>query len=75
MLAPAAAIVKRDGTDTAFVFEGDKVVQRKVARGIAHGDDVEITEGLASGDVVVLNPPNDLRDGARVRRAPDRKPD
>jgi RND family efflux transporter MFP subunit len=75
MLAPAAAIVKRDGADTAFVFEGDKAVQRKVARGIAHGDDVEITEGLASGDIVVLSPPNDLRDGARVRRAPDRKPD
>jgi RND family efflux transporter MFP subunit len=75
MLVPAAAIVKRDGADIAFVFEGDKVAQRKVARGIAHGDDVEVTEGLAGGDIVVLNPPNDLRDGARVRRAPDRKPD
>jgi RND family efflux transporter MFP subunit len=70
VLAPAAAIVTRDGADTAFVFEGNKVVLRKVKTEVAHGDDVEITEGLADGEVVVLRPPGDLHDGARARRAP-----
>lgn len=75
MLVPAAAIVKRDGADTAFAYEGGKVAQRKVTTGIAHGDDVEITEGLNGGELVVLDPPADLHDGERARRAPDKKPD
>jgi RND family efflux transporter MFP subunit len=75
IFAPAAAIVKRDGVDTAFVLAGDKVAQRKVKVGGPHGDDIEITEGLADGEAVVLDPPNDLRDGARARRAPDKKPE
>jgi RND family efflux transporter MFP subunit len=75
LLVPAAAIVKRDGADTAFVLAGGKVAQRKVKPGVVLADDVEVTEGLAEGDVVVLDPPAGLKDGAAARRAPDKKPD
>ncbi len=74
VLAPAAAIVQRDGGDVAFVIAGaaaDKpvVARRTLKLGRTLGDDREVLDGLAGGDIVVLAPPEDLADGARVRVA------
>ncbi|HUH89101.1 MAG TPA: efflux RND transporter periplasmic adaptor subunit [Lysobacter sp.] len=74
VLAPAAAIVSRDGEQVVFVVAGpattDSTVSRRVVRiGRSLGDDREVTSGLSGGDVVVLDPPPTLTDGARVRIA------
>ena len=74
VLAPAAAIVSREGADVAFVVEGAKADAGKVGRrtlklGRTLGDDREVLDGLAGGERVVLDPPEDLADGARVRMA------
>jgi HlyD family secretion protein len=42
------------------------VERRAVTSGGADGDRVEIRAGLQPGDRVVLNPPAELTDGARV---------
>jgi RND family efflux transporter MFP subunit len=65
-LAPRGAIRADGGTTVAFVVRGDVVERRAVATGDADGDRVEIRAGLQAGDRVVLNPPADLADGARV---------
>ncbi|MGV8940597.1 MAG: efflux RND transporter periplasmic adaptor subunit [Lysobacter sp.] len=72
VLAPAAAIVSRDGEQVAFVVTtpstADSKVSRRVVRvGRSLGDDREVTSGLSGGDVVVLDPPLALADGATVR--------
>ena len=69
VIAPAAAIASRDGKQVAFVVADDTVSQRTVKVGRALGDDREVLDGLAGGDTVVLDPPADLADGARVRLA------
>src|SRR5678815_520973 len=69
VLAPAAAIVSRGGNQVAFVVSGEKVAQRTLKLGRTLGDDREVLEGLSGGDTVVLDPPNELADGARVRIA------
>ncbi|MBS0457888.1 MAG: efflux RND transporter periplasmic adaptor subunit [Proteobacteria bacterium] len=69
VLAPANAIVQRDGGDVTFVVVGDKVQLHKLTLGRTLGDDREVTAGLAGGDVVVLDPAPTLADGARVRVA------
>ncbi len=68
---PAAAIVQRDGKPIAFVL-GDKgkVQPRAVTPGRTMGDDLQVLDGLAAGDSVVLDPPETLTDGAKVRIAP-----
>jgi RND family efflux transporter MFP subunit len=71
VLAPAAAIVTRDGKDTAFVVDGEKVARRELRLGRTLGDDREVLEGLAGGESVVLDPADDLVDGTRVRVAKD----
>ena len=76
VLAPAAAIVDRDGQQVAFVLkdanaEQGTVVSRQLEVGRSLGDDREVTSGLSAGDVVVLGPPQTLADGDSVRIAED----
>ena len=69
VLVPAAAIVERDGKDVAFAIDGEAVQQRTLKLGRTLGDDREVLEGLSGGDAVVLDPPERLADGSRVRIA------
>ena len=65
-LAPRAAI-KTEGSDSfAFVVRGDGVERRAVKLGGADGDRVEVLAGLQPGDRVVISPPADMKDGAKV---------
>ena len=66
-LAPAAAIVERDGAQTVFLVENGRAVRREVKPGRTLGDDREITSGLAGGETLVLDPPESLKDGDAVR--------
>jgi RND family efflux transporter MFP subunit len=66
LLAPAAAVRRDGGATVVFVVRGDVVERRAVAIGGTVGDDVEVLSGLRAGDVVVVDPPADLRDGSRV---------
>jgi RND family efflux transporter MFP subunit len=67
---PATALVSRDGATVAFVLKDETVERRSVKTGRTLGDEREVSEGLAGGETVVLNPPETLADGARVRVAP-----
>ena len=70
--APGAAVVEREGAQVAFVVGDDDTVQQrslKVAGKL--GDDVHVTEGLEAGETVVLDPPAELKDGAKVVLAED----
>ncbi len=72
-LVPAAAIVERGGKSVVYVVEGDgekaDVRAAAVTTGRTLGDDVEVLGGLTGGERVVLDPPEKLEDGARVRIA------
>lgn len=67
VLVPTSAIASRNDKDVVFVLVGDKVSQRAVQLGRSLGDDREVLSGLAGGDVVVTDVPEQLTDGARVK--------
>jgi RND family efflux transporter MFP subunit len=66
---PSAASVERGGQEVAFARddEGSPVEQRALKTGLAMGDDRQVLSGLVAGDAVVLDPPDEMKDGARVR--------
>jgi multidrug efflux pump subunit AcrA (membrane-fusion protein) len=68
---PSAAIVERGGQDVAFALddEGSHVEQRTLKTGMAMGDDRQVLSGLVAGDAVVLDPSDEMKDGAKVRMA------
>ncbi|MGO1070679.1 efflux RND transporter periplasmic adaptor subunit [Lysobacter sp. CA199] len=66
-MAPNAALTQREGKDVVFVVADEKVAQTAVTLGRKLGEDREVTAGLVGGETVVLDPPESLRDGAKVR--------
>jgi RND family efflux transporter MFP subunit len=69
LVVPPAALV-RDGSDSAraevFVVRRGKAEKVAVTLGVEAPDGIQVTSGLAAGDVVVLDPPPSLASGAPV---------
>jgi multidrug efflux pump subunit AcrA (membrane-fusion protein) len=65
---PATALVIRDGPPQVVTVAPDSTARyQTVTIGRDLGSWVEVTGGLAQGAYIVINPPADLQDGARVR--------
>jgi RND family efflux transporter MFP subunit len=77
LVVPPAALV-REGADpasaTAFVVRQGKAEKVDVALGVEAPDSIQVTSGLAAGDVVVLDPPTTLASGAPVDVQNDGRP-
>jgi multidrug efflux system membrane fusion protein len=66
-VVPAAAIQRTDRGPSLYVVEPDETVDvRQVTVGAADGDDVAIDAGLAVGELVVVDGPDQLGEGSRV---------
>jgi RND family efflux transporter MFP subunit len=68
VLVPLSAVVSFAGIDKVMGVEAGKAVERRVRTGRRTGDRVEILEGVAAGDPVVVAPGN-LVGGQAVRAA------
>lgn len=65
--APKAAIQHRDGRTIVFVLSGDRVQSQAVTLGSEFGERVEIKQGLAGGETVIIRGGDNLADGVQVR--------
>ena len=76
LLAPAGAVAHgpslggRPGDPYVFVVENGRVRRVAVKTGAVGASKIEITSGLADGDMVVVDPPDRLADGGAVRVRP-----
>ena len=61
------ALTERNGTKKAFVIRENRAYETTVVTGSVLGDFIEITEGLTTGERVVLNPPRTLKSGSPVK--------
>ncbi|HVJ28637.1 MAG TPA: efflux RND transporter periplasmic adaptor subunit, partial [Vicinamibacterales bacterium] len=67
LLAPSTAVETVSGTSRVYLIKDGKVEERIVTTGERVGDRVEITSGVASGDVIATDPKGRLTDGAAVK--------
>jgi HlyD family secretion protein len=63
--------VELGGKRKVFVKSGDDIRERDISIGLANEKIVEVKDGLAEGDVVVLNPKAILGDKAKTRQVID----
>jgi RND family efflux transporter MFP subunit len=68
VIVPANAVIERDGATQVFVVEGDLAHLRRVEAAAAKNDQRNVLSGIAAGTSVIVDPPADLIDGARVAR-------
>ena len=67
LLVPKAAVRSANGQSIVFVVRDDRVERRAVKVGATEGDRTEILSGVSVGDRVVVEGPDTLVDGARVK--------
>jgi multidrug efflux pump subunit AcrA (membrane-fusion protein) len=67
LMVPARAVVQRNGRDVVFVDDEDEVRLTPVTLGPPQGEARELMTKLPPGTKVVLDPPNSLADGDKVK--------
>jgi RND family efflux transporter MFP subunit len=64
---PKAAVRTVDGRTVVFVLRDDRVERRAVRAGSENGGRVEVLSGVTAGERIVIEGPESLQDGDRVR--------
>ena len=67
IVIPRTALQTRDNRPVAFVVQGASAEMREVITGIETRDEIEIIEGLAEGERLVVKGHETLRDKSKVR--------
>jgi len=67
LFIPESSIFNRKNDEgNIFIVNGKSLTERKVIIGTTMGEECEITSGLNAGELVVLRPDPDLREGTNV---------
>jgi membrane fusion protein, multidrug efflux system len=73
VVVPVSALRHASDGDFVWVLQPDRTVQlRRVTRGIATAEQVQVASGLAAGEQVITEGGDRLKEGARVALAGDR---
>jgi multidrug efflux system membrane fusion protein len=68
VLVASAGIQRTSNTVFVYLVKPDSTVTvRNITTGTTEGEDVEVTSGLATGDVVVMTGADKLQEGSKVR--------
>jgi RND family efflux transporter MFP subunit len=67
LLVPKQGVTEQNGQTIAWVVTNDTATKRVLVLGADRLDQVEVKSGVLPGEVVILNAPAGLTDGARVR--------
>lgn len=66
VMVNSSAIVSSGEGSAVFIVREGKAVRTGIRTGERFGDMVEVLQGAKPGDVVVLNPPESLRNGSKI---------
>lgn len=75
ILIPGDALMTgAKGTQVALINEANRIHFQKVEVGRDYGPEIEIRQGLSGGETVVVNPSDDVSEGAVVEPVPQKQP-
>jgi multidrug efflux pump subunit AcrA (membrane-fusion protein) len=67
LVIPLTAIAKRDGNNVVFIVKNNTAIQVQVTTGQQMDSYIEIKSGLKSGDQVIDNITDKIKDGLKVK--------
>lgn len=62
-----AALLKNQSEPSIFVVKGNRAVLTKIKIGKSYENEIEVLEGLTADDIIVLNPPDNLKNNTKVK--------
>ncbi len=68
MHLPVNTLLFRDGTEVATIEDG-KAMLKKIVVGRDYGKEVEVVSGVKTGETIIVNPPDSLTSGQKVKIA------
>jgi HlyD family secretion protein len=66
-LVPKTAVRTSEGRSVVFVVKDDRVERRAISVGLENGDSVEVISGVSAGERVVVEAPQSLKDGDKIK--------
>lgn len=67
---PAESVkTNKEGKAFIYIIEGDKAVEREVKLGLQSDMEVQVLEGVKTGDKVILNPGETIKNGTMVKES------
>lgn len=66
---PRGAVVQKDGKTLVYLVSEGSAVARAISAGGEGDKGIEVTDGLTGTETVIVDPPETLKDGARVTAA------
>lgn len=67
LVIPYEAMVEKDGHSYVFIAQEKQAKRIPIKTGLKGDLKIEVISGLKKGDTVILNPPEDLKDGQAVK--------
>ena len=67
LMVPAGALLQDPNGSVVYLVQGGKATRRTVRRGVTYQGRVEIVEGIAAGDTVIVAGNTMVREGSTVR--------
>ncbi|WP_069649912.1 efflux RND transporter periplasmic adaptor subunit [Caloranaerobacter ferrireducens] len=68
IVVPESAVFDFEGEDYVYVVEEDTAKLRKVNLGLKNDDVVEVISGLKEGDLVILSPDKEIKEGTKIKQ-------
>lgn len=66
VVVPFDAIIEKRGHSCVYLVEDGKAKLQQVQTGISNNSSIQIKSGVTKGDKVIINPPQELKDGSEV---------
>ncbi len=67
LMVPGEAVFEMNDRDYVFVVKNGKALLREIVKGVENKDWVQVVEGLDEKDKVIVDPPNDMEEGMKVK--------
>jgi len=66
VIVPRTAVRQRNDRDVVFVAHNGRAEQRAVAVALKNGDEYTLSAGVAGGEIIIVEAPEDLADGTPI---------
>ncbi|HOD42300.1 MAG TPA: efflux RND transporter periplasmic adaptor subunit, partial [Candidatus Wallbacteria bacterium] len=68
LYVPYKAVFEFDGRASMFLIENERLVLREAVTGIENDEYIEILSGAAENEIVIIDPPNSVKPGMKIKK-------